>query len=332
MTNDITANFDDRTPVGPGVIGYCDVIHRLMTAQGAVVDLDELRLISGAAIQHYIYEPAFNRHEDEPRAVSPLALLFNNYGHFESLRYFTGWNVRDFDRLPVADLFRLAAHELQQGRALMTVDVDGSHQPAVITGVRPPRGLELLHRQIGGELVKSAIDLTGVGNLQRSEAFENFVVMVRPSEPGHEALAGPNRQRFELLRWIVKHHEADKEFFHETRENYAPGDRAWQRLLELVATAEDDEAPYLADHLEFLETGRESASRALSRWAESLGELRDEPALKQRLEDAAAAYGRVAEALAGEADITAARLAEVEAVAAIRESIAWFPGRFEPLD
>lgn len=323
----------DLETMRPGLLGYCDAVCSFFGAQGYEADRDELSLVSGIATQHYIYEPGYNRHEEPRRAHSQLALLFNNYGFFESLRYFTGWEVRDFDRIKKVDFWNLATWELSQGRALLTADVAGDLQPAVIVGYERVGSAQTLlaKRRRGGELVDETIDLTRRKNLQFDESFENFIVMVRPQDGGGEALVGPDRQRFDVLRWTVEHHGHDKEFFHETRENYAPGDRGWQRLLELRDSAGPDDAAYLAEHLEMLTEGRAAAARVLKVWAGRLGALRDSEELEARLAEAGQAYSAVAAAVAT-GDLADAREHEREAIQRLADAQEWFPGKFEPLE
>jgi hypothetical protein len=321
-----------RSSLEPGLLGYCELIFDVMSAQGFEGDLDELRVISGAAVQHYIFEPAYNRHEEVPREFSRLALLFNNFGFFESLRYFTGWNVRDFDRVSLPDAWTLTAHELSEGRPVVTVDLRGDMEPALVVGLEQPRTLVARIRGDSG-FEPVTLDLAGRGNLQHNDAFENFFAIVRPSDD--DALVGPNRQRLELLRWVVAHHRSEKEFFHETRENYASGERGFARLEELsrrVADAGDDaERAYFDDHVRFTRCGREAASRVLGAWSVVLSRALDNVAIESSLNLAAARYGDVAEAL-GAADFADARKLETEAVEAIEATFPNLPGRFEPID
>ncbi len=320
---------NSRTNIGPGLLGFCDLIHDAMVEQGYGGTLDELRMVSGAALQHYIYEPAFNRHEETPREFSRLALLFNNYGFFESIRYFTSWNVRDFDRVPMADALSLITHELSQGRGLISVDLDGTLEPALIVGIRESREISAAIRA-GDGIAPKALDLTGRSNLQTDESFQNFVVMVRPGD-GEQALVGPNRQKLELIHWTMSHHKADKEFFHETRENYAPGDRAWQRLEELAVSPDPQTQAYLDDHLTFLEIGRRAAANVLPKWAIQLGDAVGSDELTTAIAQAAKLYGEVADAIS-DGEIARARAAERQAIRTFVGASEHFPGRFQPLD
>ncbi len=202
-----------------GRLGAVEAAHSILGFYGADFDLDELLVASSAAAAQYVYDPDLNGHEDERRLYSPYSSYFSNYGVFESLSHYTGWEFGELNGLSQTDLKKLLMFEMADGRPLISFGVGGQQVPQLIYGYER-EGLEFT-LQIQSPEGKFEYHLSDEKLQAEDEVFVNYAVIVR-ADDRHWYLE-PERQRVALLRWMYKHWNASKEFFHETRENYASG-------------------------------------------------------------------------------------------------------------
>jgi hypothetical protein len=287
------------------------------------LDLDECICLSGMGFAHYLYRPGLNLYHDDPSVLQwELGALFCNYGVFESLGYFCGFEIQEFDGVPVTDFFKLVAFEIAQGRPVLTLGIGDRAQPALIVGYDlgvECRRLRVVHAR--DDLDSAAptrervetIDVTEHESVQGElEHFHNWSVIVRRGERPDWG-ASSMRQRLDVLRWAVRHARNQKEFFHETRVNYATGLRAWSALEDLAGRITDPERErdereslgrYLTQHLRQLECARRAAAGRLERWAELLApeellDIEDIDAARAGLRRASRGYSDVADELVG---------------------------------
>jgi hypothetical protein len=270
-------------------------------------DVRELLCMSGVAFKNYVFDPEYNQFEDPVREFSNEAHYVCNYGPFESLAYFTGFDIKEFNGISRDDFWTLLRVELSSGRPVISLGLKGTLQPAIVTAYdesdNAPKVTVTRARSADAE----EVDLTGEATMQDSESFSNWMVIVRPGESA-EWTPSANRQRLRVLRWAESHAQRPKEFSQETRENYAPGlggFDAFQRFLE-VHEVEDFENLNLVDytltHVEELAYGRRAAATRLPRWGEELRDdediaLDDADAIVAGFSTLAGSYADVAEPL-----------------------------------
>lgn len=271
-------------------------------------DLREMLCVSGVAFKNYVFEPEFNQFEDPVPEFSKEASFVCNYGPFESLAYYTGYDIKEFNGISRDDFWKLLRFELASGRPVVTMGLKGPLQPALVTGYdesdRSPIATVARARSSESE----DVDLTGERYMQgENESFRNWLVIARPGEQS-EWTPSANRQRLRVLRWADTHAERPKEFSQETRENYAPGlsgFNSFQNFLERHESADFD-ATEMVDcvvtHVEELGVGRRAAATRLPRWAEELVadediSIDDPDAIIDQFSDLAGEYAGVAEPL-----------------------------------
>lgn len=288
--------------------GVCGIVDVLCHIAGEPEQWEEWCCLSSAAFKRYLYDARINPvQEGKKRQVSRRAEWFSNYGIFEALGYASGWQIKEFNFLSVADIVPLAAFELMHGRAVLSLGVGGALEPVAITGVDATATSLKLEVQRPKALEREVVDMWGCASLQgEDEDFFNWCVVARPGERASWA-ASQGKLRRDVLIWAVEHAHAPKEFFHETRANYAPGlsgAQVFARVMDmgLSGELEQDLGDFLRDHLEGLELGRASAGRRLEVWASELGQhedegWQDEARAREGLQQAGEAYALAARAL-----------------------------------
>ena len=240
---------------------------------------DELLFMTSVAGKHYVYEEDFNPQYEPPRYFSLLAELFSNYGIFESFEQHVGWEVREFNFLSAGDLAKLLAFEFQEGRAVLSWGLASVPEVVWLVGVAAsPSRFEVEY--MGADGVVRVLDLRDQGGTLQGEGEENLVnwcVVARPKPPEAREVAwalSEERRRQLVLGWYVKHGRSRKEFFHETRENYATGLAAYDTLARSVtqrheAMKQGDEEgreaflEQLEWHVQELREGRRAMARVL---------------------------------------------------------------------
>lgn len=292
-----------------GTGGLLGGLVQMMEAQGvSAPGLDELWCVTGAAFSNYIFEPAYNPIEERARGFCEEGELFSNYGIIESFGGYTGMEVREFNFLSAEDFTKLAAFELMQGRAVLTMGIDGPRQPQLITGI--DAGAQ--HRKV--RVVDAAgperwLDIWGLDSAQGDdEDFVNWCVIMRFGERSAWSLSH-NKLRVNAVRWGLKHAQMRKEFFHETRINYAPGLRGFEALSAQLGALVGQELSegwrrYLDAHVRGLLRGSEAITSSLEGWCDDLIEdeaiiVRDEVALREAASAAVRGYDAGSTALAG---------------------------------
>jgi hypothetical protein len=312
----------------PALVGLVHAVAAAMEHQGASVDVDDLVCISGAAFSNYVFDPDCNRHEEEPREYSELAEYFSNYGPWESITYDTGWEIRELNALPSAEVLKVVAFELAAGRPIVTLDE--RLEPDIVVGYQISVDERLVRTARG-----TTFDLSE-GSLQGdAPVFENWMLLVRPGERPEWA-ASTVRQRINVLRWAVEHSENHREFFQETRENYAPGLRGVQRFRAFLEDLTQPEAvAYAERYVARLAAARAAAGAVLPRWAGPIAEALGNDAIVGDLEEAAAHFVGTGEALSRYETMVDA-FATVEeneraAMGALARAARFFPQAFEAL-
>ncbi len=343
---------------------YATMSHVLGDEMPEEFGLDEMLCVSGVAFKNYVYEPEYNKLEN-PRNFSKLGEFVCNYGAFESLGYYTGWDVKEFNEIGRDDFWKLLQFEIASGRPVVTLGAEATIHPVVVVGYSYEPRLQTLDVIRPGSDAAETVDVTGWQDFQEGEeSFTNWMLIARPSEQP-EWTSSRNRQRLRALRWTVTHAGRHKEFSQETRENYAPGLRSFESFLGIVERqgdrlADEDEPSlaadaaitrYIAAHIDGLRLARQAASRRLPAWAsdfvgDAALEFEERQAVEDALEDAAEAYGQVAKPLAewqedwagGELstdDLEAlwrayskAAGAEEDAVVALTTAVKWLPKGF----
>ncbi len=301
-------------PLRPGRLGMVDAICFIGRIEDPAT-IDDLATLSSAASAAYVWDPAINPPQEPALPFNPSGELFSNYGVFESLAYATGLQVCEVNHLTPQDWRGLVQFELAEDRPVLTLGLRGALTPALIIDATLERRAMHLKVLRAGAAQAEEVTLTSQENPQGdSEDFVHWMVFVRE---GQRADWAPSigRLRLDMLRWLARHSHSAKEFFHETRANYAPGLAAqatMARLLrdELPAQLREDAPPraqltaYLNDHVAQLAQGRATAARALLRWADELGDWEDTPirdleAGRAALRDAAAHWSATAAVLGG---------------------------------
>lgn len=269
-----------------GMLKHCD--------QAIELERDELLVMTSVGVKHYLYEELYNPAYEPARYFSAKGELFSNYGVFESFEQHTNYEIREFNFLSAGDLAKLLAYELGDNRAVLSWGVGDRDEVVWITGVSAtPTTFEVTIRRGNGE--ESVIDLRQRGGKLQGEDDEDFVnwcVVARP-KGGEVAWALSAEKRFELmLKWAYKHGMGRKEFFHETRENYATGLAAYEtlvgsvsaRLDELDGEQRDRFQMQVQGHLDELAEGRGAMGRHLASYGDDYAEI-------------ASAYKNIAEGL-----------------------------------
>lgn len=317
----------DVPDLAPGLVGLVQAVAAVMRHQEAEADPQELICISGAAFSNYVFDPAFNQHEEEPREYSVLAEYFSNYGPWESIAYYTGWEVLEVNNLPPGEVLKLAAFELASGRPFITLD--DALRPQVVSEYQ----ISVDDRRLcttAGTVIDLSEKIQG-----DSEVFDNWVLLVRPGESPQWA-ASAVRQRINVLRWAVEHALNHREFFQETRENYAPGLAGVKRFREFLDGLTDpDGVEYAEQYLARLGAARAAAGSVLGDWAEPIAEALQRPGVATHLTDAAEHFHTVADALSSYDTMVDAFAvvdeAEREAIDALARAALHFPQAFEAL-
>jgi hypothetical protein len=319
----------DMDELGAGLVGLVQAVGAAMRHQGAEVDADELICVSSAAFSNYVFEPEYNRHEEEPREYSLLGEFFSNYGPWESISYATDWNIAEVNNLPHDEVLKLAAFELASGRPMVTLDE--ALRPHLVTGYQISVDERLLELSSG----ETVAVVEGASLQGDSEVFENWFLLVRPAEQPEWA-APLVRQRINVLRWAIEHGVNQKEFFQETRENYAPGLRGVKRFREFLDGLTDPEGvEYAERYIARFAEARRAAGAVLPRWAESIADALDQPDVAGHLREAAEHYRNTGSTLADyDTMVEAFEVAERnerEALEVLAEAARYFPQAFEAL-
>lgn len=261
---------------GSGGVGLIDALIDVVGDLDASVSLDrdEVLCLTSVGFKHYVYDPEYNPAYEPPRRVSQKACLFSNYGITESFGQHTGWEVMELNFIGAGDLAKLLAYEFASDRVVLTwASIDGESSPAwhavVSVDASPARFIVELMDGVGE---RHEVDVTGRGGSLQGEGDEdlvNWCVVVRPGEHAPWALTLEKRRAL-VCRWGVKHTSGRKEFFHETRENYAVGLTAYQSLIGVVRqeSLSDQERDVLVQHIKELSEGRRALAQRLPKWGE----------------------------------------------------------------
>jgi hypothetical protein len=347
------------------LVGLIQGVHASMSYVLAdELALDELLAISAVAFKNYVYEPAYHAFEadqvETSRSYSSLGEFVCNYGPFEAISYFSGWDVKEFNAIATKDFWKLLQFEIASGRPVTTIgagapfdiqsDEPNSPSPVLVVGYHyEPRKQTLDIVQPGSADVRT-VDVSGAKDFQQAEpAFTNWMAIARPSE-SPEWTSSHSRQRLRVLRWVVAHGRRNKEFSQETRENYAPGFKAFESFLGILdriidGELEQDDAltRYISAHVKGLVRARQAASSRLPVWsAEFVSDtgfdIDESEVVDKALGAASVAYGQVADVLASwtaEGGLEALRAcyaeafeAERRAVEALCEAVELLPGGF----
>ena len=199
-----------RPGFATGLEGIISILRGLIEArQGVAIDPDEALVLSGQALRHYVYDPALNLDDSDPDPEDwEVGSLFCNFGAFESLGYFYGADIKEFNALKPDDFWALLCYELEAGRPMISAgmaDPDGELQPVLVVDARPgPGGARTVHvLRHGGRTAE--VDLADTPQAQgTSKVLKNWCVIVRPGQRA-DWITSSDRQRLELLRWAHKH-------------------------------------------------------------------------------------------------------------------------------
>lgn len=268
------ASIDLSIPLDkPGLVGAVQAVHGMLASvqPGEVPCPDELLCVSGVAFKNYVYAPQMNVAESPPRAYSDEATWVCNYGAFESLGYYTGGEVREFNAISREDFWGLLRFEIAQGRPVLSMGMGGALYPALVVGydaaVRPA-SVELVR---SGASARETCALPPGEDMQPSSpSFTNWLVIVRAGEAA-EWTASAHRQRLRALQWAMGHARRTKEFSQETRENYAPGLAgfdAFDASLDELVPGDLGHERFICDHLDSLIRGRRAIASRLPVWAD----------------------------------------------------------------
>ena len=286
-----------------GGVGVVEALCALLEGAGVKqLDRDEAIALTSAGFKHYLYDQALNPEYEPPRRFSYKGDLFSNFGIFESFGQHTGWEILELNFLSLGALSALLAFELGQNRPALTWLPERREAVAIVGLSASATTCVVSAVDAFGEQVE--IDVRGQGgSLQGASSGEedlvNWCVVARPSEapPWGLDLA---RRRDLVLRWAVKHARHSKEFFHETRENYAVGLWAYARLIASLERWDEEERgdpqaylEYIASHVSELRRGRQALAARLGAW----GEAGSGAARIETYERVARRYGAVSEAL-----------------------------------
>gem|GEM_PF-4326828 len=291
-------------------------------------ELDELLLVSGAAFRNYMPEFAAG----DPQEFHPdhLVKYVCNWGAFESLSYYYGWDFKEFLTLNLSDFWKLLQFEIASGRPVVTLDGENSLRPMLVIGyaiekiakagdegktkIRLRKSLDVL--RAGAHAVET-IDMSDVESFQPdTPELKNWMLIARPSvQP--EYAPNPQYLRMRVLRWAVSHAKNRRELSHEFGRQYASGHRAFEAFLAhldaLAAVAPDpkegaldsrdpDWAQFARAHAEELSRARAAAGRRLRIWAQEFAEDAEffpepEPAFQAAMLASADAFAEVSRAL-----------------------------------
>ena len=276
------------------------------------LDEDEFLAISAVAFKNYVYEPEYNELSHRPRAYSKLGEFVCNYGPFESISYYTGWDVKEFDGVSTEDFWKLVRFEIASGRPVVSLSLGGPLEPVLVVGYDFEPRKQTLDVVRPGKPEASTVDVTGMTDFQpEAESFTNWLLIARPSE-SPEWASSHTRQRLRVLRWAARHAKNRKEFSQETRENYAPGLRGFESFLDQLDRlgdedvdrwdADDPVTGFVRGHVEGLSLARRAASRRLPIWSADLLsdselEIEARKEVEEELERAADCYETVSEKL-----------------------------------
>lgn len=316
----------DVERLSPGLVGLVRAVAASIHAQDEAADADELLCISSAAFANYVFDPEYNLHEEVRREYSPYADLFSNYGPWASIGYYTGWQIREVSSLASVDLMKLVAFELALGRPI--VMLDESLQPGLLTSYDMSSGTKLVADASG-----RTWNVDEAKFQDDDEVFDNWMLLVRPGEQ-EEWAASAARQRIDVLRWTAEHGRNRKEFFQETRENYAPGLMGIQRFRTFLEDLTDPGGVQYADaYTRRLRDARGAAGRVLPRWVDSIVRELAEPDVAEPLHETARQYARVEAALSADEPLVDAfevvEDAERRALEALEVAVRVFPSPFE---
>lgn len=291
---DVQIDFPDT--LTPGISGYVECVQLALKRGGLELSLDELLCVSSASFARYVYDPKLNPHETDDREFSPLGELFSNYGVFESLGYYTGWRISELNEMSDVDFWKLLRFELASGRPMVSVGF-GELNPVMLIGYREDHNQRWV--TVWSNDGVHEVDFSSIRRPQGdSEVFVNFAVIVRESTSPDWA-ASKNRQRMAVLHWAVRHNKTQKEFLHETRENYAPGRSGGDVIVQSLRKLGDDVelAQYLSAHVQGQRRSKLAAANVLGDWGRDLAAEVDVEEVATALGDAATEFEKAIAAL-----------------------------------
>jgi hypothetical protein len=310
----------DPAELGNNLVGLIQGIHASMAYVLAdeipdELALDELLAISAVAFKNYVYETAYNQLENL-KPYSALGEFVCNYGPFESISYYSGWDVKEFNAIATKDFWKLLQFEIASGRPVTTIGAGAPFKeqdapsPLLVVGYSYEPRKQTLEVVRPGSTEVETVDVTGMKDFQKAEpSFTNWMAIARPSE-SPEWTSSHTRQRMRVLRWVVAHAARHKEFSQEMRENYAPGFKGFESFLGILERVNDgqidhDDAltSYISAHVHGLIRARQAASGRLPVWAsgflnDTRLEIDDRDAVREALWEASAQYAQVADVLA----------------------------------
>ena len=320
-------------PLLSGTAGLCQALAAMMSIDQTpdeAMHWQQLWCVSSGALSQYVYDYQINPAYDPERYFSKAGQLFSNWGLFEALGYYTGWEIKEFNHISQQDYWALLSFELSEGRPVLTIGLDGSLDPVLVVGCEEAMASRTAYVIRAGAEAASpeAVPMWAMANAQGdSEAFSNWLVVARPGERSPWS-GSSTKQRLRALRWVTQHARRIKEFFHETRENYAPGLHGFARASALIAQAPTVPGgpEFWLEHIKLISMGRMAAASCLPLWADELEGVEDVniieiAAAKAALLEAAHAYGRVGQQLGAllEDDLSFEQLAHGYSQAAVAE-------------
>lgn len=301
----------------------CDAMARATQDGQDSPDLDELLLMSGAAFKTYM--PEFNAEEPQDFQPDLLGEFVCNWGAFESLSYYYGWDLKEFLSLEVSDFWRLLQFEIASGRPVVTLGAGGPPRPVLVVGYEietidesgenaedEPRFRSTLEVLRAGSDALETIDMSDIDDFQPGvSALHNWMLIARPSvQP--EWAPNPFRQRMRVLRWAAAHAENPHELSQEFGCRYASGHRGFEVFLTRIDaladagrtldSVDDAWADFAFAHVAGLAGGRAAAARRLPIWAREFVQdseliIENRSAFQTDIQRSADAYARVSAAL-----------------------------------
>ena len=116
-------------PLLPGTAGLCQALAAMMSIDQTpdeAMHWQQLWCVSSGALSQYVYDYQINPAYDPERYFSKAGQLFSNWGLFEALGYYTGWEIKEFNHISQQDYWALLSFELSEGRPVLTIGLDGS--------------------------------------------------------------------------------------------------------------------------------------------------------------------------------------------------------------
>ncbi|MCA9299202.1 MAG: hypothetical protein KDA28_09060, partial [Phycisphaerales bacterium] len=229
---------DNRTPDMVGADGLVAAICTSLGERGVHIGLADALGITGLAFAHYAFTPDDNH---AYRAENPGiewrwdALDVENYGVLESLSAHTRHDLRRYDGLTTHEAWKVAAHELGEGRGLVamtSLPTGGARGCACRWGIVESLDADARTMSVRDTEGERSVPFafTTVDEAKQPSPLPSLIA-IRPS--GEPAPARRLRAlRDDVVRWCPTHFGARKELIHHLELFYAAGARAWTVLAE----------------------------------------------------------------------------------------------------